>query len=83
MRITLNIADDVLFAAKKLARREGRTTGQVLSDLARKTLTRSACERQPAEGPAPGGVLGFRPFPSRGGIVTNALIDRLRSGAGD
>ncbi len=26
---------------------------------------------------------GFRPFPKRGGIVTNALIDHLREEAGD
>ena len=25
---------------------------------------------------------GFRPFPKRGGIVTNELIDRLRNEAG-
>ena len=28
-------------------------------------------------------VFGFRPFPKRGGVVTNELIDRLREEAGD
>ncbi len=28
-------------------------------------------------------VLGFRPFPKSGGVVTNELIDRLREQAGD
>ena len=26
---------------------------------------------------------GFRPFPKRGGVVTNTLIDRLREETGD
>jgi hypothetical protein len=39
MRTTLDIADDVLQAAKELASARGETTGQVLSDLARKGLT--------------------------------------------
>ncbi len=30
----------------------------------------------------PSGEFGFRPFPKRGGIVTNELIDRLRNEAG-
>ena len=44
MRTTLDIADDVLHAAKELAAHRKMTTGQVLSDLARKALepTRAA-----------------------------------------
>ena len=38
MRTTLDIADDVLFAAKDFARRDGKTIGQVLSELARRAL---------------------------------------------
>jgi hypothetical protein len=38
MRTTLDIEDDVLQAAKELARREGRTAGQVISELARRSL---------------------------------------------
>jgi hypothetical protein len=38
MRTTLDIADDVLQAAKELAAARGETTGQVVSDLARKGL---------------------------------------------
>ena len=34
-----------------------------------------------AEEPPP--VLGFRPFPKRGGVVTDELIDRLREETGD
>jgi hypothetical protein len=74
VRTTLDIADDVLQAAKELARREKRTAGQVLSDLARKGLTvaQAPSEEEGQE------LFGFRPFPSRGGVVTNEIIDRLR-----
>ncbi len=74
MRTTLDIDTDVLQAAKELARREKKTTGQVISELARKGLTAPHAggeEHEPA-------LYGFRPFPKRGGLVTNALIDRLR-----
>jgi hypothetical protein len=39
MRTTLAIDDDVLEAARSLARSESRTLGEVVSDLARKGLT--------------------------------------------
>ena len=38
MRTTLDIAPDVLAAARALADRDGRTLGEVVSDLARKAL---------------------------------------------
>jgi hypothetical protein len=75
MRTTLDIADDVLQAAKERARREKKTAGEVISELARIALT------SPPESPRarlPKAAFGFRPFPKRGGIVTNALIDQLR-----
>lgn len=75
MRTTLEIADDVLQAAKERARREGRTMGAVLSDLARTALTDHRETRLRGEQKS---VRGFQPFPSRGGVVTNDLIDHLR-----
>lgn len=39
MRTTVNVDDDVLEAAKSIARAEGRGVGTVLSDLARRGLT--------------------------------------------
>ena len=39
MRTTLDIDDDVLAAAKDLAKVEGKTMGQIISELARKALT--------------------------------------------
>lgn len=74
MRTTLDIDDDVLQAAKDLARRQRKTAGRVISELARQALTSAA----PGVAREPESLYGFRPFPPRGGIVTNDLIDRLR-----
>jgi hypothetical protein len=80
VRTTLDIDDDVLQAARERARRDGKTIGAVVSELARRSLTSpvpraQAGARQVRE---PKAVHGFRPFPSRGGIVTNERIDQLR-----
>ena len=74
-RTTLDIADDVLLAAKERARRERRTAGEVVSDLLRQALTAPAttAAREPKS------VYGFKPFARSGGIVTNELIDQLRN----
>lgn len=75
MRTTLDIADDVLQAAKERARREKKTAGAVISELARRALT--APPETPGKG-TPRPRHGFRPFARRGAIVNNDLIDRLR-----
>ncbi len=75
MRTTISIDDDVLFAVQERARREKRTAGQVLSDLARQALT--GRDRQPEDCPG-SGHHGFQPLPRRGAAISNALIDRLR-----
>ena len=75
MRTTLDIEDDVLRAVKEIARREKRTAGEVISSLARNALNAPRAAAVAREPPA---VYGFRPFPPRGGIVTNDLIDSLR-----
>lgn len=75
MRTTLSLDDDVLLAVKERARRENRTAGEVLSDLARQALT----QQQDAD-PRTGmdDFYGFAPFEHRGPVVSNALVDRLR-----
>jgi hypothetical protein len=73
MRTTLDLDDDVLAAVRERARREKRSAGAVLSELARRSLTGSTAG---AERPA--ARHGFRPLPHRGKAVSNALIDRLR-----
>jgi hypothetical protein len=84
MRTTLDIADDVLQAAKERARREKKTAGEVISDLARRALT--APHGSPAADAGsvrePKAVYGLRPFARRGGVVTNELIDNLRDDDG-
>lgn len=79
MRTTLDIADDVLQAAKDRAKRQKKTVGAVLSELARKALTASPETPAARESKA---VYGVKPFPRRGGIVTNQLIDQLREDEG-
>lgn len=74
MRTTLEIDDDVLAAAKERAAGEKSTTGKVISNLARQALTR----------PAAGPLIkrnGFLVMPSRGGVVTSALVRRLEQEA--
>ena len=77
MRTTLAIDDDVLAAVGERARREKRTAGQVLSDLARQALTAQA---EPVDSDE---FLGFRPLPSGGQVVTNSMIDRIRAEIGE
>lgn len=74
MRTTLALDDDVLLAVKERARQQHRTAGAVLSDLARLALT----QIQPAGSAALESFYGFEPFPPRGPMVTNELIDQLR-----
>lgn len=75
MRTTLDIADDVLAAARELARRERRTIGDVVSNLLRRALT-APPPLTAIRGPK--AIYGVRPFARRGGVVTNDLIDQLR-----
>jgi len=87
MRTTVDIEDDVLLAVGKIARREKKSVGQVISALVRsslaqvprrlsgvKTPTHAASERLIS--------FGIQPLPARGGLVTNELIDRLRGKLG-
>jgi hypothetical protein len=74
MRTTLDIDDDVLQAAKELARAEKRTAGDVISELVRQALTRSPESVDISELEI---VDGIPVLPSRGGLVTKELIDRL------
>jgi hypothetical protein len=86
MRTTLDVADDVLFAAKELARRDKKTLGQIASELMRRGLSGAPLVQDAAP---PGDeidtrfrALGFRTLPPRGGVVTNEMIDRLREQEG-
>lgn len=80
MRTTLDIDDDVLAAVKELARRERAAVGRVLSRLARQALIGETAGARTDD--AQEVVAGFRPFPPRGVVVTNDLIDQLRDREG-
>ena len=77
MRTTLDLADDVLLAAKELAKRQKRTAGEVISELARIGL------RGPANTLSePVSFYGFIPIQSNGKVVTNEYINQLRDELG-
>jgi hypothetical protein len=79
MRTTLAIDEDVLLAVRERARRENRSIGEVLSDLARQALTNQYAADSHPESES---FHGFEPLPHRGKAVSNALIDRLRDEEG-
>ena len=86
MRTTLDIDEDVLLAAKEIARRRNLSAGQVVSQLLRGTLTgqlaHAATPGSGEHGSEPQSVGGFRPFPSGKAIVTNDTVNRLRDTEG-
>jgi len=82
VRTTLNIDDDLLMAVREVARRNSQSIGAVASRLLRQALADDRTERRGA-GDEPAAEFGFRPFPKRGGLVTNELIDQLREESGD
>lgn len=68
MRTTLNIDNDVLRAVKEVARLEGRTIGEVMSELARRSL-QSAPGTEPVRNGIP--LLPSRPG---AGLVTPDIV---------
>ena len=82
MRTTLNISDDVLFAAKEVARHERRTVGDVLSTWARSTLLRPEQSQPAVEVEERLARYGIHPMPLRGGVVTDQLVSSIRDEEG-
>ena len=76
MRTTIDIEPDVLAAAKEIARQQQVGVGKVISKLVRQALAGQA-NTQAAAGTHKTQT-GFLPFPTRGLLVTDELIDRLR-----
>jgi len=71
MRTTLDIDQDVLLAAKEMAKQRGVSMGKVLSDLARQALTRQAATATRS------GVPLFPRQPDAA-VVTLELVNQLR-----
>ena len=71
MRTTVDVDEDILLAAKEIARRRNTSIGKVISDLARAALNRA---------PEGGTRNGLPLFPRRAGagVVTPELVNQLR-----
>ncbi len=81
MRTTLDIDDDVLQSTELLARRENKTAGEVLSDLARKALaTVNHSTVEDSIGPFEL-MDGWYALPSRGTVVMPELVEELADSA--
>lgn len=80
MRTTLDIDDDLMAAAKELARRERTSAGKVVSDLMRRGLEAPATHVVADDSST---YCGFQPFSGPGKVVSNDDIDRLREEFGD
>jgi len=72
VRTTLDIDDDVLEAAKKLAARHRTTAGRILSELARSALAHRGHSPRKRNG-----VPILRPRP-QASLVTLEVVNRLR-----
>jgi hypothetical protein len=69
MRTTLDIDDDVLNAAKQLAKKSNSTAGEVISGLARMALTKpQVLDEEPVY------RNGFRLLPRTGQIITSEMV---------
>ncbi len=80
MRTTLDIDDDLLTAAKELARHRNVSAGQVVSGMLRQVLTGQAELKTGKRRTS--GVAGFQPLPKGKSVTTNDLVNRLRDAEG-
>ena len=78
MRTTLDIDDDVLFAAKEIAAKERKTAGKILSEFFRRAI-QSGDSGASVTQPGQSYVMknGIPVLPSRGEVVTTELVQRL------
>ncbi len=82
MRTIIDLDCGALIAAKEIVRAENTCLGKVISRLVRQALTGGAAT-QTAQGlPTIATATGFIPFESRGAVVSNDLINRLRAANG-
>lgn len=72
MRTTLAIDDDVLAAARALAAQQGKSLGEIVSELARRSLT------PPSAPPKFRNGVPLLPVRPGAGIATLELVNRLR-----
>ena len=79
MRTTLDIDDDVLFAAKELAVAERKTAGKIMSEVFRRGLSAPDALATVAKRGRPKLVMknGIPVQPSRGEVVTLEKVRRI------
>jgi hypothetical protein len=87
MRTTLTIDNDVLSAARDIAKLQHRTVGGVISDMARKGMTLAppaplTDSENLSEPDAWLAASGFTTFGDDDTIITNEDIDRIREDIG-
>ncbi len=73
---TVQIDDDVLAAVERIAAERGTTAGEIVSELARRALSREKAAQDSEFVDLPVRD-GFPYLPRRGGIVTPELVERL------
>ena len=73
MRTTLDLDNDVLQAAKELAAAQGKTAGQVVSDLVRKALQASPAAKRTLRNGVP-----IQRRKSGAPVLTMALVNEMR-----
>ena len=89
MRTTFDLDDDVLAAAKALAKVRQTTAGRIISDTMRRAIQLGLADAEPQSGPGPATappahVFGFSPLTAPGQhIVTDATVRALRDETGD
>ena len=89
MRTTFDLDDDVLAAAKALAKVRQTTAGRIISDTMRRAIQLGLADANPQPGSqqtaAPAAhVFGFSPLTAPGQhIVTDATVRALRDETGD
>ena len=81
MRTILNIEEEVVNAVKEIARRQRRTAGAVISNLARQALIKPASESEVGLA-EPKPFVGFRPFAAEGRVVSKERVEYLREEEG-
>lgn len=77
MRTTLEIDDDVYTAVRELSAHSKISIGAAVSGLLRQALFGATLGI-----PDSAAVTGFRPFPARGAVVSNQMLDQLRESDG-
>ena len=77
MRTTLQLGDDVLAAARVLARQRRRSVGDVISDLARQALSRPIADGSQNKVEQRSGLPQL-PVRASGAVVDLELVNQLR-----